>query len=255
MKIVIYILAVAFSATLNCAIGQDITTARKAFDQGNGAYKNGDYAQALNFYLTADSNATGDVLNYNIGNAYFKLNKLPNSILHYERALKFDPSNPDALHNLQLANSKIADRIKTLPNSKIDIWWKEFKYGIGPDGWAVISILLACISVVALISYFLPISRNLRRFGFFAGIILIVFTVISITLAQSSEDYREVSNTAIVFTDKVDVKSEPRDQATNVFALHAGTKVRLIDSDEEWYEVKIASGNQGWIKKTELKKI
>lgn len=255
MKIVIYILAVAFSATLSSVAGQDIATGRTAFDQGNAAYKNGDYVSALSFYQTADSNATGDVVNYNLGNAYFKLNKLPNSILHYERALKFDPSNPDALHNLKLANSKIADRITTLPNNKLDIWWNEFRYGIGPDGWAIISILLACISVVSLICYFLPISRNLRRFGFFAGIIFIVLTIISITLAQSSKEYREVADTAIVFTDKVDVKSEPRDQATNVFALHAGTKVRLIDSDEEWYEVKIASGNQGWIKKIDLEKI
>lgn len=255
MKIVIYILAFVFSATLSSAAGHDIETAKKAFDQGNAAYKNGDYVSALSFYQTADSNATGDVINYNLANVYFKLNKLPQSILHYERALKFDPSNPDALHNLKLANSKIVDRIKILPNSKLEIWWMEFKYGIGPDGWAVISILLACISVVLLICYFLPISRNLRRFGFFVGIIFIVLTVISITLAQNSKQYRETSNTAIVFTDKVDVKSEPRDQATNVFALHAGTKVKLLDSDEEWYEVKIASGNQGWIKKTDLEKI
>ena len=255
MKIVIYILAVAFSATLSSAAGQDIATAKQAFEQGNDAYKSGDYETALRFYQKADSNSTGKEVNYNLGNAYFKLKKLPESILHYERALKFDPSSTDVLHNLKLANSRIADRIKTLPRSKLNIWWDELRFGIGPSGWAIISIFLACLSVGLLICYFLPLSRNWRRFGFFTGIIFIGLTVAAITLAQSSKNYRDTSNTAIVYTDKVDVKSEPRDQATNVFALHAGTKVKLLDADAEWYEVKIASGNQGWIKKTDLEKI
>lgn len=234
---------------------QSLDAARNAFEMGNAAYKNGDYETALEYYLDADSNAAGDAIEYNLGNTYYKLDKLPESILHYERALKYNPANEAALHNLRLANSKIADRIKTLPKSRLNLWWSEFRYGLGPDGWAWVSVLMAVISVVLLICYFLPLGRNLRRFGFFAGIIFIALTVAAFSLARSAKTHLDTQHSAIIFADKVDVKSEPRDQSTNVFVLHAGTKVKLLNADAGWYEIKIASGNQGWIKKSDLEAI
>lgn len=255
MKIRIYILTFLFLASGLTLDARDIADAKQAFEQGNEAYKQGEYEAALAFYQKADSIANGVAIDYNLGNVYFKLDKLPQSILHYERVLKYDPGHADARHNLKLANTKIVDRIKVLPKSKIEIWWNEFRFGMGPDAWALVSILLAFLSVALIICYFLPLSRNMRRFGFFTGIIGVILTVLAIALAQSSEDHRDTHHTAIVFTDKVDVKSEPREQATNVFVLHAGTKIELLEPEADWYKVKIASGNQGWIKKSDLEKI
>ena len=59
-------------------------------------------------------------------------------------------------------------------------------------------------------------------------------------------------NAAIVFTDKVDVRSEPRIESTQVFVLHAGTRVKLLSQDGTWYNIEISSGNKGWIEIAEL---
>ena len=253
MKKLIYIIVFALAGLHTAA--QDLSTAQAAFEEGNEAYKTAEYKEALDYYKQAAEEVNGVTINYNLGNTYFKLDNLPESILYYERALKFQPANADVLHNLQLVNSMIVDRIDNLPESKINIWWKDFRYGLGPDGWAWVSIGLAFVAIILIILYYSSLSRNIRRFGFFVGILFLILTAIAISLAQSAEQYRKSFNTAIIFTDKVDIKSEPRDGSTNVFVLHAGTKVHILATDEEWYEVKIASGNQGWMKADDLEEI
>lgn len=253
MKQLLYIIAfilIGFNAG-----AKEMTTAQAAFNQANEAYKTGNYTEALEYYQQVAEEQQGVTINYNLGNTYFKLDKLSESILYYERALKFEPANADVLHNLRLANDLIVDRIDNLPQSKATIWWKEFRYGLGPDGWAWVSIGLALISVFLLISYYVSLRRNIRRFGFFTGIICLILVVVTIALAQSAATYRDTHNTGVVFTDKVDIKSEPREAASNVFVLHAGTKISILSQDGEWYEVKIASGNQGWIKDVDFEEI
>ena len=253
MKKLIYIIVFALAGLHTSA--QDLSTAKVAFEQGNEAYKTGEYQEALEYYKQAAEDTKGVTINFNLANTYFKLDKLPESILYYERALKFEPANADVLHNLQLVNGMIVDRIDNLPQSKLNIWWKDFRFGLGPDGWAWVSIALAFITVILIILYYTAPSRNIRRFGFFVGIIFLILTAAAISLAQSAEKYRNGFKTAIIFTDKVDIKSEPRDGSTNVFVLHAGTKVHILATDDGWYEVKIASGNQGWMKANDLEEI
>jgi len=253
MKNLIYTLF--FACISLTVLGQDMTAAQTEFEQGNEAYKVGNYTEALENYQNAKEETQGVAINYNIGNTYFKLNKLPEAILHYERALRYEPANTDALYNLRLANGMIVDRIENLPQSKANIWWKDFRYGLGPDGWAMISIALAFLSVALLLLYYRPVSRNSRRLGFFGGIIGLLLMILTISLAQSADNYRETHITGVVFTNKVDVKSEPREGSTNVFVLHAGTKVNLLEKNSGWYEVKIASGNRGWMKADDLEEI
>lgn len=253
MKNLIYILF--FGLISLSAPAQDISDAKIEFGKGTEAYKIGNYPEALEYFQNAEKETQGVVINYNLGNTYFKLNKLPEAILHYERALKYEPANGDALYNLRLANGMIVDRIENLPQSKAMIWWKEFRYGFGPDGWAFISIALAFLSIALLLLYYRPVSRNSRRLGFFGGIIGIILMVLTFSLAQSADNYRDTHTTGVIFTDKVDVKSEPREGSTNVFVLHAGTKVDLLEKNGEWYEVKIASGNRGWMKADDLEEI
>jgi len=235
------------------AFSQGLDYARDQFELGNEAYKEGDYEKALNHFLEAESNTEGVAINYNLGNAYFKLGEISESILHYERALRFDPGNRETQYNLSIANDLIVDKIEVLPKSKFQLWWRTFRYSLGPDGWAVWCIVLAISSVLLLLLYYFSQSSNLRRLGFFGGTLTFILVILAYTLAVSAENYRYAEKSAIIFTDKVDVKSEPRGGSVNVFVLHAGTKVEILSQEGEWYEVEIASGAQGWIYKDELK--
>ena len=54
---------------------------------------------------------------------------------------------------------------------------------------------------------------------------------------------------AIIFAPSVYIKSSPDNNATDLFILHEGTKIILMDHLNDWYEVKIQNGNVGWIQK------
>ena len=47
--------------------------------------------------------------------------------------------------------------------------------------------------------------------------------------------------------EKVEVKNSPGDDASEAFALHEGTKVRISESSGKFYRIILADGNVGWL--------
>jgi tetratricopeptide (TPR) repeat protein len=77
------------------------------FSKANNAFWNGDYAKAAELYeKIEDLGARDAVLSYNLGTAYARLGKLGMAVRHYERALRLDPGNSDAMHNLSVLRGR-----------------------------------------------------------------------------------------------------------------------------------------------------
>ena len=61
---------------------------------------------------------------------------------------------------------------------------------------------------------------------------------------------------AIVMRPVTSVKSSPSGEAsTDLFVLHEGTKVRLIDQVGSWSNIELADGRQGWMRTGDLETI
>lgn len=255
MRGFIAILYIGLSFISNGLLANDIDSSKVIFVEASEAYKTGEYEKALNLFLKVDSTAEGFAINYNLGNTYYKLSKLPESILYYERALKFEPTNDDASHNLKVANTLIVDRIESVPQSKLTLWWQEFKYSTSPSGWAWLAVLLAILSVVFFLIFTLSRKKSFKRTGFFTGLLLLILMGSTLVLARQSLEFRNNSTHGIIFSDKVDVRSEPKPGSTQVFVLHSGTKVRLISQDGDWVNIEIASGSKGWVQSSDLTEI
>ena len=91
------------------------------------------------------------------------------------------------------------------------------------------------------------VDSLLRKTGFFAGILFIVVLALSLFFAiQNYQDARH-KDEAIVMTSTVMVKSSPSVSSVDLFVLHEGAKVRILDANEEWNKIKIANGSVGWI--------
>ena len=60
---------------------------------------------------------------------------------------------------------------------------------------------------------------------------------------------------AIVFTPTVNIKSSPDENSKDIFVLHEGTKISLLDVVGDWQEIRISNGSIGWIKTSDIKKI
>ncbi len=54
----------------------------------------------------------------------------------------------------------------------------------------------------------------------------------------------------------VTVKSTPAQNGTDLFILHEGTKVTVIDDTMDgWREVRVPDGKQGWVETSQIEVI
>ena len=192
-------------------------------------------------------------LYYNLGNAYFKNSDYSHAILNYERALKLDPSYSDARFNLEFANEFIQDKIDTVPEFFLKTWTRKAGYLMSSNSWAAVFFILLALALAGCILFFLSSQTEKRRLGFFGGIVAFVLSIVCLSFSISQKsDYRR-ADSAIVIAPVTSVKSSPGSQsAKDLFILHEGTKVRLMDSVGGWYNVELSDGRQGWIESSDF---
>lgn len=226
------------------------------FQKANAYYNEAVYDSALMMYTDVlNQGYSSNELFYNIGNTYFKLKEIPSAILYYEKALKINPSDDDTQHNLQIANSMIVDKIEVLPQLFFRAWWNTFYTLLSANAWAYISVLILLLALLATYFYLTSFNSTVRKTAFFVGILLILLTITSFGLASQKYYYTRQVNEAIVFTPTITIKSSPAQSSVDLFVLHEGTKLRILDQTNGWAKIKIANGSIGWIPQDVIKGI
>jgi len=218
------------------------------FEQANAAYNAGNYDSAMMFYeqiLATDVESVP--LYYNMGNAYYKMREYPMAIYYYEKALKLDPSNDDVRTNLEIANLAIVDKIEPVPQSFIVKGWNGLKHKLSGDGWAYVSIGAFALLLVAVYLFLRGRRTGWRKLGFFGGIVVFIVLALSVLFAAQLKQAASKQDQAIVMNPTVTVKSSPNEASIDLFVLHEGTKVTLLDEADGWNKIKIANGSVGWL--------
>ncbi len=224
--------------------------------EGNKAYSDGLYLDAVSLYQqVAESGFEAPELYYNLGNSYFKLNDFPHAILWYERARRLDPGNEDIDYNLNVANSKIADKIDPLPELFYIRWYRSVLNLFPVKTWAIQTIVYFILTLVAISLYFISRRLFLRKTGFWAAILFLLLTLFTLLFSVSGYHRMKTLHEAIVFDPTITVKSSPDEKSIDLFVIHEGTKVQLLDKIGEWYEVRIANGSVGWLPEEALEEI
>ncbi|RLD38318.1 MAG: hypothetical protein DRI74_04220 [Bacteroidetes bacterium] len=201
----------------------------------------------LTYQKVLDEGYHSTELYYNLGNSFYKQNEIPSAILYFEKALKLDPANEDALFNLKLANTRIQDKIESLPLLFFVRWYVGLYNMFSVDNWAKISLVLFSISALFSLLYFLGKSIFMRKTGFYFGLIFLFLSVSGLFLTYKKHISQIEQAQAIVFKPSVTVKSSPNANGVDLFVIHEGTKLWVIDKVGQWCEIKIANGSIGWI--------
>lgn len=221
------------------------------YNEANELYKKAEYQSAIEKYeLVLKSNFVSGELYYNLGNAYFKTNQIPMAILCYERAHKLMPGDEDIEFNLSIANLKIVDKIEVMPRLFFYRWIDSVMNIFSFEGWAIAGIISIVLAVLLFVLFRITETTGARKLFFYSGLILVVFTLKAFWIANVQYKAATGENTAIIFTPTVNVKSSPVANGTNLFVLHEGTKVELLDKVGEWSKIKLSDGNQGWVETT-----
>lgn len=216
---------------------------------GTEAYTAGRFEQARDAWLSLYSaGLSSPELCTNIGNAYYKSDDNAHAILYYERALKLDPSYGDARHNLKFAQSRNRDRIDVVPEFFLISMIRNLGWKMDSNSWAVLSIILFAGFLAMLLLYRLGRSASSRKTGFFVGIVLLLLFAGALGFASWQKSDFIKADEAIVISPVVSIKSAPSDgNSKDLFILHEGTKVRLLDSVGSWLNIELSDGRQGWI--------
>jgi|WetSurSiteA1Bulk_404760.scaffolds.fasta_scaffold00012_8 tetratricopeptide (TPR) repeat protein len=216
--------------------------------EGNEHYLNREYDLAVKYYTRViEMGYESAELYYNLGNAFYKLENLSNAILNYEKALLLKPGDEDIRQNLLLANARIIDKIDNIPDFFISRWANSVMDLFSPDQWAYLALILFVLTLALFLAYALVNHDGIRRMVFITGVLVGVLTGLSMLAMKGRTKRLLQSESAIIMVTSVNAKSSPDEQSTNIFVLHEGTKVVLVDSVLNWKEIRIGDGNKGWV--------
>jgi tetratricopeptide (TPR) repeat protein len=213
------------------------------FFKANEAYKKGDFEEAAKRYnaLIRSGHANGHIY-YNLGNAYFRQNRLGHAILNYERARLLMPRDADLNFNLSQAYGQIQDAI---PKSRGFIsmtffWLESLSLQEVFWGFAFVNVLFWA---VLLVRFFWR-----SDWTYYLFLILIIFWLISGLSFGVKWHMIRTDSRAVILTKKLNVLAGPHVQDTLLFKLHEGAIVNHERSEDGWALIRLPGQKRGWVK-------
>jgi hypothetical protein len=226
------------------------------FEKAANLYSSGKYNEALEEWMSVYNTGTRSAaLEYNIGNAFFKMNNTPGAILFYERALLLKPADEDIQYNLQIARTLVVDKFVEIPELFFVRWYNFLSLTLSSNSWSEISAITFILFLGALSIYIYSSRYRYKVIGFWTAILLLFLSVMSISFSIRNKNLVLNSHKAIIFSPSVNGKSSPDNSGTDLFVLHEGSKVTINDQVGDWYEIRLSDGNKGWVPVNSLEKI
>lgn len=218
------------------------------FERGNSAYSEGEYIKAVEIYSEIFQNGEESAaLHYNLANAYYKLDRVGPSIYHYEKALQLKPGDQDVINNLEFARNMIIDSFNTSQDSSFTGLIDSRTTIFTPSEWGWTAIACMLIFVGFFLAYYFSGRTVFKRIFFIVGILFLFLSITSAGIGTLKQNILDGQLYGIVFSEEIQVRSEPNSRSTEIFTLHEGTKVKVTEDFQGWYEIEMPNGTQGWI--------
>ena len=225
------------------------------FQAANARYNDSDYNRAIQLYeeIVSDKLQSG-FLYYNLGNSYFRAGMVGQSIWAYNKALKLSPRFDNIKYNLEIANTKIKDRVTMPPEFFLVDFYIQVK-----NYYTFFEWLFLCGLVVFLSAGFFMLSKVLiLNIKVIRRLILILsfsaFVLHLIAFDIFLEDSKETHG--IIIFDDVHAFSGPfHGENTRLFTINEGTIVSVLQNQGSWVEIILLSGEKAWIPIEKIKLI
>ncbi len=247
--------------TLLLSLGSSMNIQAKDLDSlwtaGVQAYTDGKFADASTAWTSIEESGQKSAkLYYNLGNVWFKQGNYPKAILNYERALRLDPSYSDARYNLEFTGNFVQDKIEPVPEFILKSVARKVCYVMSSNVWAVIFLVLLAAALMMGLLFLLGSSVGKRRAGFYCGIVLLLLSAGALSFSAWQKSDSMKTDTAIVMSPVSSVKSSPSSGSSkDLFVIHEGTKVTILDEVGSWKNISLADGRQGWLPAADLEVI
>jgi hypothetical protein len=217
--------------------------------EADSAYIQGDYLTAIGIYeWVIENQGVNATLYMNLGNCWLKRDEIAKAILYYERAYLLDPSDPDIRFNLELARTKTVDKVNAVNQLFITVWFKKLLAVLDVNEWAVLTVILFALTILLVGVFLFSKKSGMRKISFSFSAFFLLLSILSFIFATTQMGNLKERDTAIIMSPSVTVKSTPTSAGTDLFIIHEGRKVKILDSSmKEWVEIRLEDGNTGWI--------
>jgi len=212
------------------------------------------YRQAASgFQALVDADLRNAGLEYNLGNAYFRLGRLGRAILHYRRAARMEPSRPELTANLRYARDRVEPRIDSSGERRLRRRVLFWHYNTSLSQRFRALAVLSIIGWAQLFVWLLWSKRPLLVAGLFA--VALALALGGSILWQQSDEARHPP--AVIVGDEVYLRLG-RGKGTDLAlrqALGPGVELRILAQRGDWTEVRLANGQTGWLPATAIERI
>lgn len=213
----------------------------------NELYKQGEYSKSAELYQALIDDAYVSYrLYYNLGNAFYKQGKYGKAILNYHRAKRIKPNENDVLFNLKMAESQIRDKVVEVPIPWFKRVVEQFILSFSISIWAWMAIVFV---ILALVFWVLLISNRISFVASLSGMLIgltLSFVSLAGSIGRSQIDDRMEG---VVLVSQIPVKSAPSDQGEDMFLIHEGVFLFVLEEYQDWVKIKLKNNNVGWIPK------
>lgn len=245
--LLLVLLCVALSAAGAVAqsagnVGSDPHT---AFYEGNAAYRDGRYADAVRAYeRVRAAGVESGALYFNLGNAYFKNRQTGLAILNYERAMRWLPRDPDVHANLAYARQVAQD-----VEEDASVWERLLLFlgGRATTGELATAAGALWCALWALLATRLAVPRwgtGLWRGALLTGALCAVCAGNLAARVVRTEVGRTV---VVTVSGQTPVRFEPAPSGTEYFRVHEGVLLEVTEQREGWWQVRRRDGRRGWV--------
>lgn len=238
------LLLVLVSEACAAAPGRDL------FEQGNKAYEQGRYTEAIGSYQKAiQAGQSNGPTYYNLGNAYFKAGEKGRAIAAYREAEQSMPRDPGLRYNLQFVRSQVSG-----PGAPARSGWKEWLARLTLNEWTILFMcsFWAFMILLALREWRPGIRKTLRGYTATAGVVMIL---LGVCLGAAAYENRAETGAVVVVTNAV-VRFGPLDESNVAFQLRDGSEINVTEEKpvgpenarQLWYQIEDPAGRSGWLK-------
>jgi len=224
------------------------------FVSANELYRNGAFKEAIKKYKKIESQEmVSSELYLNLGNAYYRLNEVGPTIFYYEKALKLNPLNVDVKNNLVFAKRLALDNIEEVPKTVFQKFNTNYLQKLSYNEWAIVAVVFSFSTSIFFLFFYFGYSSRKKRIYFTTSGISLILLIFSVFITYSQYSITKKNKEAIVFVQKTEVRNAPTLNSEEIFTLHEGTKVIVLDAIDNWKKIKLVDGKQGWIIADEIK--
>lgn len=210
------------------------------------------YDSAAHYYeLIAASRPHNAELYYNLGNVYYRLNKIAPAVLNYERALQIDPGHKDAQDNLAITQVRISHQIAVTDDIFFVTWWHKLTSATMAGNWAAIAFV--CF-LVAVATFWLRRYRGSNLPMQLPGVFVFFFVCAAIFGLSAAANVAS-SHKAVISENDTPLMNYQQLKGKPAALIPEGTTVRIISDDGQWLEVRLPDSRTGWVQASQAEKV